>query len=72
MKEYTYHIDAGHGYLEVPLADALRLGLTLKRLSRITALRGSLNCLCQPSILKRTATCQCSWALCSPRVSNSN
>jgi hypothetical protein len=30
MKEYTYHIDAGHGYLEVPLADVLRLGLTLK------------------------------------------
>jgi len=27
MHNYTYHIDAGHGWLEVPLIDILRCGL---------------------------------------------
>lgn len=28
MKTYTYHIDSGHGWLEVPAADFLGAGLT--------------------------------------------
>jgi len=33
MKEYTYHVDAGHGWLEVPYRDLLNSGMTLSQVS---------------------------------------
>ena len=33
-KKYTFHCDAGHGWLEVPLADILKLGLKPEDFSR--------------------------------------
>jgi len=34
MKTYTFHHDAGHGWLEVPYQDMLNVGLTLEDISR--------------------------------------
>lgn len=34
MKTYTFHHDAGHGWLEVPYQDMLSVGLTLEGISR--------------------------------------
>ena len=33
MTKYTYHIDAGHGWLEVPYRDLLNAGLHMSQVS---------------------------------------
>ena len=34
MSTFTFHCDPGHGWLEVTLADLLRVGLSIKQISR--------------------------------------